>query len=33
MVELVTIYGLLRMLVMVDREILNAGSTPVLAPK
>ena len=28
--ELVTIYGLLRMLETVDREILNAGSSPVL---
>ena len=30
MAELVTIYGLLRMLATVDREILNAGSSPVL---
>ena len=28
--ELVTVHGLLRMLVTVDGEILNAGSNPVL---
>ena len=30
MAELVTVRGLLRMLETVDREILNAGSSPVL---
>ena len=33
MAELVTIHGLLRMLETVDREILNAGSNPVLTTK